>query len=280
MTPSPGPRQCCRQEITQNGTVSRPRDKRLSFEDAVESYDRVRPTYPPALFDSLFDLLPTQPEVLEVGPGTGKATHDLLARGASVHAIEIGPTMASKLRANFPTHRLQITVGDFENVEIEPRSADAVFSASAYHWISAQSQTNRPATILRPGGVMAIVDVIQVESDEDQGFFAAAQPIYEQYGESHQGPPAPTRDNVDPTIRALLEEDPRFERVAVNSFDWNQTYSAAEYRDLMLSFSNTQMMEESARLGLLDDIEAFIRNDFAGIITRPLVITLTTAVLT
>jgi hypothetical protein len=36
-----------------------------------------------------------------------------------------------------------------------------------------------PAVILRPGGVIAIVDLIQVDSASDLGFFAAAQPIYE-----------------------------------------------------------------------------------------------------
>jgi hypothetical protein len=45
----------------------------------------------------------------------------------------------------------------------------------------------------------------------------------------------------------------------------------------MLSYSGTQMMQESDRVGLLDDMETFIRNDFGGIVTRPLVVTLTTA---
>ena len=47
----------------------------------------------------------------------------------------------------------------------------------------------------------------------------------------------------------------------------------------MLSYSVTQMTEPTERAGLLDDIEAFIETDYAGIITRPLVATLTTAIL-
>lgn len=65
---------------------------------------------------------------------------------------------------------------------------------------------------------------------------------------------------------------------AVRRYDWDQTYTAAEYRELMRSYSGTQMMDESDRHRLLDDIEAFIRNEFGGRITRPLVATLTTAV--
>jgi SAM-dependent methyltransferase len=255
----------------------RPDDIRLSFNEAPEIYDKVRPPYPTDLFDALFQMLPSQPEIVEVGPGTGQATKDLLARGASVLAIEIGPATAAKLRSNLPSERLRVAVGDFEVMEIAAGEADAVFSATAYHWISREAQTDRPAAILRPGGLVAIVDLIQVDSPEDAGFFAAAQPIYERHGQGHSGPPAPNRETVDPKIRAALDEDHRFDCVDVRQYDWNQTYSASDYRNLMLSYSGTQMMEESDRVGLLDDMESFIRNDFGDVVTRPLVVTLTTA---
>jgi SAM-dependent methyltransferase len=257
--------------------VGAPEDIRLSFNQAADTYDEIRPSYPGPLFEELFRLLPAEPHIVEMGPGTGKATRDLLAHGASVHAVEIGPAMALKLRSNLPSPRLRITVCDFEELPIEP-GADAVFSATAYHWISPSGQTDRPAAILRPYGVIAIVDLIQVASQDDLGFFEAAQPIYERYGEGHRGPGAPHRHLVDPPIRAVLEADRRFDSVTVRRYDWNQTYSAADYRKLMLSYSSTQMMEESQRRGLLDDIESFIKKEYASYVTRPLVATLTTAV--
>jgi SAM-dependent methyltransferase len=266
--------------LGQDVNVGRPDDIRRSFNEAAEIYDRVRPSYPSDLFDALFQILPSQPEIVEVGPGTGQATKDLLARGASVLAVEIGPSMAAKLRSNLPSDRLRVRVGDFEAMEIAAGEADAVFSATAYHWISRKAQTDRPAAILRPGGLVAIVDLIQVDSPEDAGFFAAAQPIYQRYGQSHTGPPAPTRGGVEPAISAVLDADRRFDSVSVRRYDWDQTYEASDYRMLMLSYSVTQMMDESDRVGLLDDIEFFIRNDFGGFVTRPLVVTLTTATLT
>lgn len=259
--------------------LGRPDDIRPSFDEAAGIYDEVRPSYPAELFDALFEALPPQPEIVEVGPGTGQATKDLLARGATVHAIEIGPAMAATLRANLPTDRLRVSVGDFEKLQLPKASADAAFSATAYHWISPASQIDRPATILRPGGVVAIVDLIQVDSPADRGFFAAPQSIYDRYGEGHHGPPAPVRDQVDPAIRAVLESDERFEHVAARRYDWDQTYSASEYRKLMLSYSGTQMMNQVDRIGLLDDMESFIQRRFGGRITRPLVVTLTTGVL-
>lgn len=257
--------------------VDQPADKRLSFNEVPDVYHEIRPSYPPALYDSLFELLPQEPMILEVGAGTGQATRDLLARGASVHAVEIGPKTAAKLRSTLPGNQLRVTVGDFEELEIPSSSADALFSATAYHWISPKAQTDRPASLLRPGGVVAIVDLIQVTSSGDHGFFDAAQPIYERYGEGRKGPPAPTRDEVDPPMREVLQNDDRFSQVVVRQWDWDQTYSAADYRKLMLTYSGTQMMAPSAQLGLLDDTEAFINRHFHGQITRPLVATLTAA---
>lgn len=117
--------------------------------------------------------------------------------------------IASKLRSNLPEERLRITIGDFETVDIGAGVADAVFSATAYHWISPSSQTDRPAILLRRGGLIAIVDLIQVESTDDAGFFAASQEIYGRYGQGHSGPPAPTRETVDLPIRRGERPEPR-----------------------------------------------------------------------
>jgi SAM-dependent methyltransferase len=252
-------------------------EPRKSFDGVAEIYHEIRPSYPPPMFDELFRLLPGQPAILEAGPGTGQATRDLLSRGAIVHAIEIGPAMAAKLREALPSPALTVTIGDFEEVDVDEHGFDAVFSATAYHWISRKAQVDRPASVLKPGGVVAIVDLNQVSSPDDKGFFAAAQPIYERYGEGHAGPQAPERNAVDPPIHRVLGSDPRFFNVEVRAYDWNQTYSAADYRKLMLSYSSTQIMTPPARQGLLDDMENFVRQQFDNQVTRPTVVTLTTA---
>ncbi len=258
-------------------TKSPAAEPRRSFDGAAEIYHEIRPNYPALMFEDLFRLLPGHPAILEVGPGTGQATRDLLSRGATVHAIEIGPAMAAKLREALPSPALTITIGDFEEVDVGEHVFDAVVSATAYHWISPKAQVDRPASVLKPGGVVAIVDLNQVSSPDDKGFFAAAQPIYERYGEGHAGPQAPERNAVDPPIHRVLRGDPRLLNVEVRTYDWNQTYSAADYRKLMLSYSSTQMMTPAARQGLLDDMEDFVRHQFGNQVTRPIVVTLTTA---
>jgi len=75
----------------------------------------------------------------------------------------------------------------------------------------------------------------------------------------------------------VLREDPRFLNVEVRAYGWNMTYSAAGYCKLMLSYSSIQMMTPQARQGLLDDVENFVRQQFDNQVTRPIVVTLTTA---
>src|SRR5215213_732865 len=75
---------------------------RSTFDQAAELYDRVRPRYPPALFDDLADLTGIGPgsRVLEIGPGTGQATIPLAERGCQVVPGEPGAYLGAVARRN------------------------------------------------------------------------------------------------------------------------------------------------------------------------------------
>src|SRR3989304_1678398 len=93
--------------------------ERVAFDNVLEIYDRVRPSYPPALFDEMFHYLrdatdAAEPLVVEIGPGTGKATASLLDRCARVTAVEIGPEMSAFLRRKFASERLRVINVPFE----------------------------------------------------------------------------------------------------------------------------------------------------------------------
>ncbi len=65
---------------------------RKTFGEDAELYDRVRPTYPPGLYDELAALLGDveRPRVLEIGSGTGQATGPMVDRGWSVRSARGG----------------------------------------------------------------------------------------------------------------------------------------------------------------------------------------------
>src|SRR5260370_38301699 len=92
------------------------RSRRELFDQVAEYYDEARPKYPARLFDDLLTAaaVGAQPRVLEIGPGTGQATLPLLERGCSLVAVELGPRLATRLRAHVAgTEDATVMVGPF-----------------------------------------------------------------------------------------------------------------------------------------------------------------------
>src|SRR5437868_2151773 len=83
-----------------NALDDRHRRLRAIFTEDAELYDRMRPTYPAAVFEDLanFGALAPGSRVLEIGCGTGQATLALAERGYRVTAIDLGAEMAAIAR--------------------------------------------------------------------------------------------------------------------------------------------------------------------------------------
>jgi SAM-dependent methyltransferase len=128
--------------------------RRLSFDARAALYDAVRPSYPDALAD---DLLATAGRrVLEIGAGTGKATVVFARRGASIVALEPGPSLAAVLRRNVAGHDVTIENTTFEAWPIA-RPFDLVMAAQAIHWVDPSVRYTKAAEVLAPGGVIAVI---------------------------------------------------------------------------------------------------------------------------
>jgi SAM-dependent methyltransferase len=260
--------------------VTLPTEERLGFDNVPEIYDRVRPSYPEPLFDDLFEYIgvaPAQASILEIGAGTGKATRSLLTRGARVTAIEIGSQLASFLSQNlgreFSNH-LDVVNSSFEDCELPSEGFDAVASATAFHWVDPDVRVKKSHSLLRPGGVLAVIATNQIESDVDRGYFDRVQPIYRRYfpGEVR---PAPLFEDLVPPEHEELRASALFEDVTLHRYRWDQTYTSEQYADLLRSYSGSQAMEPGPREAMIADLCEVIDTEFGGTMTRPLVITLT-----
>jgi ubiquinone/menaquinone biosynthesis C-methylase UbiE len=131
------------------------RERGLLFETVAEEYDRVRPTYPPELVDIACAGLDSSSRVLEVGCGTGKLTRDLAQRRFTLDAVDPGEGMLAVARRAAPDatfHRAR-----FEDVELPEGTFDAVFSATAFHWVDPRIGWAKVARLLRPGGTFALL---------------------------------------------------------------------------------------------------------------------------
>jgi SAM-dependent methyltransferase len=248
------------------------------FDESPEIYERARPVYPEQLWDELFARLPSSPMLVEIGPATGKATRALLSRGGRVVACEPGRNLASYLRANLGTTSLEVRNETFEAATLGEAEYDGVVAATSFHWVDPQVRVPRSHGILRPGGVLAVIDTNQVASGVDLGYFRASQPIYDRHfpEEPSPAPEVPGRDVV-PEAFGEIKASGLFEPVELSRYDWDQRYPTAAYVDLVRSYSGTAQMEAGRREAFLADLAAFIDRDFDGYVIRPLVVTLVCA---
>ena len=253
-------------------------DDGLGFDDVPEIYDRVRPTYPPELFATLFASLSRNAALraVEIGPATGKATRPLLEHGVAVTAVEPGEALVNFLRAGLGSEfsQLEIITAKFEDAELEVGAFDLVLAATSFHWLDKKTRFQRCHDLLRTGGALAVIHTNQIASTADGGFFARVQLVYDRHQDNDPQYAPPTEAELNPEEYEGLAESGLFDDIQLHKYRWDQTYTSAEYGDLMRSYSGTQAMEPPQQEAMISDVCGFINAEFDGSITRPLVITL------
>jgi SAM-dependent methyltransferase len=140
------------------------------FDGVAEAYDAVRPSYPLELVDAAIRAggLGAGSRILEIGCGTGKLTELLVERGLRIHAIEPGANLVEAARRRIgDSDAVEFEIAKFEDAELRDRAYDAVFSATAFHWVEPAVGWAKVARILVPGGLFALLTHVGIE-DEDE----------------------------------------------------------------------------------------------------------------
>ena len=71
-----------------------------------------------------------------------------------------------------------------------------------------------------------------------------------------------------PKDASEFEESKRFGPVQFRRYEWEQTYTTAEYLDLLLTYSNHRALPQEARGNLLAAIGNLIDHDYSGRVTK------------
>jgi SAM-dependent methyltransferase len=102
--------------------------------------------------------------VLEVGCGSGQLTRGLLARGLRVTALEPGTNLIALARQNLEgAGAVEFVNAQFEDALLPREQFQAVFSASAFHWVDPKVGWQKAADVLVPGGTLALVQYFGLE---------------------------------------------------------------------------------------------------------------------
>ncbi len=216
---------------------------RATFESAAASYQQARPEYPAELYNELIRLGRLRPgdQLLEIGCATGKATAPLARRGFRVTCLELGPQLAAQARralASYPG--VTICDGAFETWSAPAGVAyRLVFAATAWHWLDPAVRYQKAWSVLAPGGHLAFWAAEHVFPPDGDSLFDELQPVYDEIGSGHPADqPWRPRPGGLPDSRAEIEASGLFGDVVTRQFGWEVSYSAAEYIQLLDTFSS------------------------------------------
>jgi SAM-dependent methyltransferase len=130
------------------------------FDEVAAEYDEFRRGYPAELVDVAVrrGALTAGSRVLEVGCGTGKLTERLVGRGLRIDAVDPGAAMLEMARRRVGSSGdVAFHVATFEEVELPEEAFDALFSATAFHWVDPSVGWAKAARVLRPRGLLALL---------------------------------------------------------------------------------------------------------------------------
>ena len=247
---------------------------RETFGSVAELYDRARPTYPAAVFDDLAELAGLEPgsRVLEIGPGTGKATVELAHRGYAVTGVELSSELAAIARRNVPSAGIE--VGDFESWEPREAGFDAIVAFAAFHWIAPELRYAKPARLLRPGGSLMVVHGPHVLPEDGDPLFAEVQEDYDAVvPHPDNGPPPSPEDAQGWTVD--FRASGVFDRVEERRHLQPLTYTADGFVELLGTFSDNLALPAAQRTELFRRIHARIAARPGGIVTEHHLLVLT-----
>jgi len=241
---------------------------RTTFNEDAERYDRARPRYPAQMFDDLAAVVARGARVLEIGCGTGQATVALAERGYRILAVELGPEMATLARRNLARfNSVEVVTAAFEDWPLPDEPFDVVFSATAFHWVDPAVRVSKSAAALRPDGLLATVMTSHIAGGSEE-FFVAAQDCYERFDPAT--PPGLRQQSAAdiPEDDRELASSGRFGPATFHRYEWELSYSTAEYLDLLLTYSGHRALPAAQRDGLLNCIAGLIDQNHGRVVKR------------
>jgi SAM-dependent methyltransferase len=147
------------------------------FDEVAAEYDRHRPAYPDELLDQACRIagIGSGDHVLEVGCGSGQLTRGLAARGLHITALEPGKSLMALARQNLEgAGEVEFVNAQFEEALLPRERFQAVFSASAFHWVDPKVSWQKAADVLVPGGTLALLQYCGLEEPRSKGDQEAA----------------------------------------------------------------------------------------------------------
>ncbi|HUQ34172.1 MAG TPA: class I SAM-dependent methyltransferase [Pyrinomonadaceae bacterium] len=117
-------------------------------------------------------------EALDIGCGLGAFARRVAGRAARVTAIDLSAEMiavARKRSANFPN--LEFALCDFLQAPLPLESYDLIITLATLHHLPLKEALGRIKSLLRPGGVLILHDLLAASGPFDRAFDLVRLPV-------------------------------------------------------------------------------------------------------
>ncbi len=250
--------------------------RKLYGQDPV-AYAVGRPPYPQRVYEVLRDRchLSDGTRVLEIGPGTGLVTQQLLSRGAAVTGVEPNATLAAFLLRALPDTDLEVEVASFEDARLPDRGFDVAVAATSFHWVDPRVGPHKLRRALRAGGWIALWWMLFEDPTVLDTFDRAIQTVL---GPSQSiVDPGPSALQVETEARSATLREAGFVDVRSEIVRSVHTFDGTGIRALYATMAVVLRRLEPDQARVLDALQALVERDFDNLITRTFVTTLYTA---
>jgi SAM-dependent methyltransferase len=223
----------------------------VGFERTADTYERGRPGYPDAAVHHLVATLGigSGRSVVELGPGTGKLSADLVATGARVIGVEPVAAMRRVLSTTLPG--IDVVGGVAEQLPIADAAADAAVAAQVFHWLDGDLALAQLARVLRPGGGIGLMWNVR---DETASWVRALAELTEPYRDD-------TPTHRSDAWRAAFERSDEFGGLERRSFPYAHPTNPSAVADRIESISFIAARSDATRDSIREQVHAVLSHD-------------------
>ncbi len=230
-----------------------------TFDTNASAYAKLRPEYPEALYQAIFQAAPicASSNVLEIGIGGGQATLPVLKTGCRLTAVEYGTQFSALCQEKFRDYQgFSVITGKFEEVPLSVGAWDLIYSASAFHWIPEAVGYQKVFSMLRPGGVFARFANHPYAYKDQPELMEAIQKLYAVYMPGSTPPEEYSKEEA--AHRADIAGKYGFTDLQYRMFHRTRVLSAEEYIALLGTYSDHIALEEGRRTTFFSQVRQAI----------------------
>ena len=233
-----------------------------SFEKVATAYEKGRVGYPDNIYKiiELYTKLNSDSSILEVGCGNGVATEEIFNYfGSTITAIDPGLSLLEIAKSKVKNEKIIFMNTDFEDLDID-EPVDAIFSATAFHWIDKRNKYTKSYHDLKNDG--SLVLYWNNYGIDDEKAFHEIQNIYSQYH------PNGTPETDVRQLQREKIEDRKKEIINIEFFSLlvhhesvhKITMNSEEYVNLLKSFSNNSVLPHRQISQFYTEITKYIQS--------------------